>query len=118
MLDFKVDCANGFANWITGIFILEFGNVGLRKGDWMATLVSDDPMGSGVGYVLAPIGRIPDRVLSVTYASTGFLCFWSFHGGGLCPYGASLRWKTYKHGARCVGLCGCFTNFLPDVGLV
>ena len=118
MLDFKVDCANGFANWITDIFILEFGNVGLRKGDWMAALVSDDSMGSGAGYVLAPIGRIPDRVFSVSYASTGFLRFWSFYRGSLCPHGASLRWKTHKNGVRCVGMCGCFTNFLPDVGLV
>ena len=75
-------------------------------------------MGSGVGYVLATIGRISDRVFSVTYASTGFLRFWSFYRGSLCPHGASLRWKTYKNGVCCVGLCGCFTNFLPDVGLV
>ena len=84
----------------------------------MAALVPNDPVGSGFGCVLAPIGRIPDRVFSGTYASTGFLRLWNFYRGGLCPHGASIGWKTYKNGVRCAGLRGCFTNFFPDVGLV
>ena len=118
MLVFKKDCANGFANWKTDIFILECGNVGLRKGGGMAALVSNDPMDSGIGYVLAPIGRIPDRAFSVTDASIGFLCFRSFHGGSVCPHGASIRWATHKDGMRRVGMCGCIADILPNVGVV
>lgn len=118
MLVFKEDCAIGFADWKTDIFILEWGNVGLRKGGGMAALVSDDPMGSGTGYVLAPIGRIPNRTFSVTDASAGFLRFRSFNRGSICPDGASIGWTTYKLGVCRIRMRGCFTGILPNVGVV